>query len=698
MQKKVYILMLLLSALVFASCADESEQPAPAAPLQQAERPQVPLSLSLSLGSEGQTRADFNYDSSQKKLTLTWSEKDQVGVYIKTLDGTILRAGALSNAGKTPSGDGKTCLFEGLAAQKFEGEEYIYMHPDLGRRTFVNLEEMSGQLGSTAHINDHLPIVWREGNAQGQCLGYVLHLTLNFRKTNPGKLKKVTLLTDRRNMDGLVHGDRIFPRHYSINYLALDADDVPFNPSTTGSVVEGYSTNNSDYTHAITLNVTGDGTVGETGGQHVTDVYLTSSEVKNLNIYSSKIKVMAVGDDNKIYSSTTSVSFKGQSTMGTGPYPSDDLLKNGTVRKMTAVMQEGDLSTTIINENNKVTSILGMWNEYGRPYDPNGLMVYEGGEAPLPEVGSGIMPDQLIENIAALRTRSLQSLTGTATNSTPTHTWVLYESQCPGYTNNNMILNDGGANNDHGTNHSQSGTTINNIEITSPTKVYFTFLGEYAWWQNLIGYYHYNKNNVPGLSNDVTKVIIFPNASKPGHEPFNTFGATVNNIGKAEDAPLKLGETVELVYTAPDGTVSREFPADEVMGFFLMQNPQANGFQQSGFSLMNWTVPKYFSNQAWNADNAGWPTNGRLNTFVSADVCSTTPTSNNYMAPQSTKIPGIAFYGAMDDINKRGEATAWSAMLFAISTSNPAAMKTQNRMYFNLGTGNTVVRKENVDD
>lgn len=694
---------MLIAATALASCSDElgADVSAP----QQTERKLVSLSFEATLGREdaSATRVGYEYggigDGSKNGLKLTWSEKDQIGVYIKTTEGIIVRAGSISKSGDTTD-DGKTCVFSGLVSEKFEDEKYIYMHPDLGRRTFVNLEDMSGQLGNTAHINDHLPIVWREGNAKGEFLGYVLHLTLNFQTINPGKLKKVTLLTDRRNMDDQVYGDRIFPRHYSINYLALDAGEFPFNPNPSGSIVEGSATNNSDYTHAITLNVTGDGTVHETGGLYTTDVYLTSSEVKNLNIFSSKIKVMAVGEGNNIYSSKSSVSFKGQSTMGTGPYYSDAILKNGTVRKMTADMQEGALSTTIINETYKVNSILGMWNEYGRPYDPNGLMVYEGGDATLPATGSGVMPDQLINNITALRTRSLQSLTGTATSNTPTHTWVLYESQCAGFTNSYMIVNDGGANTDHGNDHTQSNTTINNIEITSPTKVYFTFLGEFAWWQNLIGYYHYNKNNIPASSNDITKIIIFPNASKPGHEPFNTYGAARDNIGKAEDAPLKLGETVKLLYMNPDnGTVSEEFPKDEVIGFFLMQNPQANGFQQSAFSLMNWNVPRYFSNQAWNADNAGWPTTtGRLNTFVSADVCNAAPTSKDYKAPPSAKIPGIAFYGAMDDINKRGEVTAWSAMLFAISTSDPAAMKTQNRMYFNIGTGNTVVLKENVND
>lgn len=687
-------------ALAFVGCAEEAPEPSPnpTAPVEAAtvHRDSVPLTFEASLGG-GATRAEFKYESSALKLS--WSEKDALGVYIKTEDGKILRAGSIFGTGDITN-SGKTRKFSGYVLQKFDGEEYIYMHPDIGSQTYVNLEEMEGELNSTAHLNEHLPIVWWEKVTKGTYLGYVLRLTLNFQTTNPGRLKKVTLLTDRRNVDAKVYGDRIFPRHYNINNLALGGSVFPFNASNTGSIVEGYDTDNADYTHAITLNVKGDGTVHKIGDNYTADVYLTSSEVQNLNILSSKIKVSAVNENNTIYSSSVSVSFYGQN--GKTSYSSDELLKNGTLKKMAAIMQEGNLSTTIINEKYKVTSILGMWNEYGRPYDPNGLMVYEGGDAELPAKGSGIMPDQLIDNISALRTRSLQSLTGTATSGTPTYTWVLYESQCTGYQNNHMILRETGpesAQTDHGADHSQSGTTINNIEIISPTKVYFTFLGEYAWWQNLIGYYHYNKNQSVASSDDVTKVIIFPNASKPGHEPFNSFGASVNNIGKAEDAPLKLGETVKLLYTNPDGTVSEEFPADEVIGFFLMQNPQANGFHKSDFNLMNWLVPKYFSNQAWNASaNTGWPTTGRLNTFVSADVCNVTNPATNYKAPSSTKVKGMAFYGAMDDISKRGQNTAWSAMLFAISTSNPEAMKTQNRMYFNIGTGNTVVLKENVTD
>lgn len=704
MKHPLLYILLLMAASVFAGCTSEwfdvATDDTTEAPI--ADRAEVAVSFDATLGTETpDSRAAYTYSdgvaggNGGKGVKTTWKKGDALGVYIKTTDGTILRAGSIVNT--AVSDGGTTQHFEGRAFQLFEGEHYIYMHPDIGRKTYVNLESQNGHLNSTDHIADHLPIVWDESTT-GQYLGYILHLTLDFQSVNPGQLKKVTLLTQRRSDE-----DRIFPRHYDINSLA-NSSVIPFDAQANSSVSgtpTGLQTSSTDFTHAITLNVTG-GTVTDDGdGTYSTEVYLTSSQVEHLNLYSSYVYALAVNDADQPFAST-SISFKGQGSAPGRVLLSSGVLPNGTVRKMTATMSPGSISSTLINSQYKVFSIMGMWNEYGRPYDPNNLMVYAGGNATLPAIDSGTMPTQLIQNMPALRDRSLKSLTGEGLEkNTPTHTWVFYESQCDGYKNNYMILNDGGANSDHGTDHSQANTTINNITIMAPTKVYLTFLNEFAWWQNLIGYYHYPEGNVPASPNEVAKNIILPNVSKPGNEPFNTNTTSQKpdeKVGKDEDAPLNLGETIKLLYTRPDGTVTDEFPAGTVIGFFLMANAQANGFQTSGFNLMNWTVPTHYSNSAWNTVNPGWPTTGRRNTFASADICNVASTDNNYKAPQSTKIPGIAFYGAMDDIKKNGQNTAWSAMLYAISTSDPAAMQTHNRMYFNIGTGNTAVLKQNVDD
>lgn len=686
-------LMLVLAATVLVSCADESELSAPAAP-QPAEREQVPLSMALTLG-DGDTRVGYTYDSENKKLSLSWSEKDQVGVYIKTKEGLILRAGALIN---TDAPVDNTCVFKGLVAQKFDGEKYIYMHPDLGMKTYIDFENQYGYINSTDHLNDYLPIVWREndsGSYMGYYMGYVLKLNLTFSE-NPGTLKKVSLVTLKRDGE-----DRIFPRNYNINKLGND-DDYPFG---FDSKTAGYSqaANNGQLTSAISFNVVGTGAPTKVSdSEYTAEVYLVSSTVKNLDVYNTKVHIEVINNKGETFiCSPASLNGQKDANSGTGLLE-QNVMPNGTVRKMASTMTSGGVVPTIINYQYKVNSLLGMWNIYGEPYDPFRLIVYDGGTSSMPE--DGVLPQNLKDNATKLRDRYPRHLSGGAASGTPSYTYVTYESQCEHFTGNTYILKDTQASDDHGTDgHRQDNTTVNNITITSKdgTEVFFTFLSEYAWWQNLIGYYHYPKDHVPESSLDVVKTIIFPNVSKPGHEPFNSEnpskGAGPNdNIGQSSNAPLKEFETVKLLYTNPEtGKSSTTFPKDEVIGFFLMQDVKANGFQQSTFSLLNWNKPIYFTNTAWNKQNSGWNNSWfRQNTFTSADVAYFDNANGDTREDAATSVvKGVAVYGAMDDISKMYQATAWSAMLFAISTKDPNGMQTQNKAFFNLGTGYVTVIK-----
>lgn len=237
----------------------------------------------------------------------------------------------------------------------------------------------------------------------------------------------------------------------------------------------------------------------------------------------------------------------------------------------------------------------------------------------------------------------------------------------------------------------QANAVCNNITITAPTEVYVTFLSEYAWNQNLLGYYHY-EGEAPSSGNDVNKNIIYPNLSKPGHEPFNTNGKPTNNIGKDGDAPLTEYETVKLMYLKPDGTAETIFPANTVIGFFMMIDVQANGFQQSQYSLLKWSQWRTFTNSAWNAENSRWSgAYNRCNFFASADVCNTSGTSASEAS--SSAIPGLALYGMKDNATNDAN-TAYSTCLFMVSTSEPSAMQTQNKCYFNIGSGPLVINKQ----
>jgi len=90
--------------------------------------------------------------------------------------------------------------------------------------------------------------------------------------------------------------------------------------------------------------------------------------------------------------------------------------------------------------------------------------------------------------------------------------------------------------------------TEKRIVLTKESEVYITFIAEGAGWANTFGYYTYDVNNPPGSSQDIEKIVLFPNVSAD----LLTQGST-----------LKLG----------DGT----FPAGTVIGFFLIARGYENG-------------------------------------------------------------------------------------------------------------------------
>lgn len=648
--RKTYILYILLAVLL-AGCAKEVPEPTPdptasVEAVTAVHRDSVPLSFEASLGG-GATRAEFKYESNALKLT--WSKDDALGVYIKTEDDKILRAGSIYGTGT--AGD-ETRTFSGYVLQKFEHEEYIYMHPDLVNGTAVNFEEQYGEINGANTLNNYLPIVWKAdaGGTMptlGACKGYVIRLVLNFTE-NPGNIRKILLHTSKTSSTP----DRIFPRSYSIDYFT---NDEPFK---FASVTAGTSAPAAMYSDAISLNVVGTGTPHDNGdGTYTVEAYLASASVQNLNVYSSQLRVEVINHDGKTFASTP-VNFKGQPGASSQQLLANAVFPDASLRKMEQTMSPGGITPTIINYQYGISSILGMWNQYGQCYDPNGLVFLKDGTGG----NNAGMPPVLVTNGVGLAIHDRYTLTNSSTG-TPTFTWDLYNAH---------------------TDKKQDNTTVNNIDITAETEIYVSFLSEYAWNQNLLGYYHYPTSSVPASAMDVMKNIIYPNLSKPGHEPFNTAGKPGNNIGKNEDAPMREYETVKLIYTNPStGVSSTTFPAGTTIGFWGMIDVKANGFQQSQYSLLNWNQWRFFTNSAWNKDNSKWTgAYNRCNFFASGDICNTTGTTATEAT--STIIPGVAIYGFKDNVTNE-QTTAYSTCIFLVSVSNTSAMTTHNKACFNIG-------------
>lgn len=599
-------------------------------------------------------------------LKLSWEADELLSVYIKKTDNSIVYAGQVASHGSTSDSKRR---FTGEIKAKDGGESYVYVHPALfeldqevrpnnyngyqpiGKIDYTN---QSGALGSTAHLTHYIPLVWEESSLNKPTNnGYALHLNLKFNE-DPGTIRKVTLQT----MPG-AGTTNIFPASFDARTMAAA------NASTE-----------------VTLNVTsGTATQGD-DGLWTADAYIASSNI-TADVFRTKFNVKVEAEKGTYYNEFRS--FAGQESATDKTLA---MLANGQCYNLTASMMSKDVAPTIVSSTYKVNSLLGMWDTYGKVTDPFGLVKTTG------------LPSQLSDLIGTSDKQTAftdRMLVDASSQGTPTFTWTMVTNQCGG-------------------SYKQADVTYNNIEIVGEsTEVYVTFLSEYAWAQNLLGYYHYPKDNVPTSSSDVLKTIIFPNVSKGGHVPYNKDGvdggANVNpntdaaNVGVAEKAPLQEYTTVQLLYNNPDGSFSKVFPVGTTIGFFIMRDPQASSSghdegsmgdtsddTHAGYSprpdntLLDWNSWRLFTNTAWNSasGNIGWwNTMSCQNFFCSANVGDAT---------NGGVIQGLALYGAKDDASHNYNYS-FSAMLYMVSTSNQSSMRTANKCYFNLGTGNQIINK-----
>lgn len=603
------------------------------------ERHMVQLDFTASLGQQAETRVLFSpvaAGGDNTNLRLTWSNEETLGVYIKS--GTsYFYAGTLTGTGASGT---TSCVFTGQVLSKREGEEYLFMHPAIAGETVgsaaqgsISFNNASASINGTSHLNSVLPLLWHESsagsNTPAEYQGLVIIAHLQFA-TDPDQIQSVTLQTMDR-----------------------DTDDPVFTSTFSAATMSGSPT----LSKSITVNISS-GSLNQDQSTHLYEgeVYIPCGH-SSADVFRSKYNLKVVTKDGKTYYSEY-LSFPGQDSA-----PSSILtmpLANGKCYTLTAPMSEG-FAPTVISSQYKVNSLLGMWNEFGKPYDPNGLIVYSG-EGDLPSS----LPTQLADNKASILARYMNNGTGTPTFF-GAGTTSLYESG-------------------RGDDVKQDNVTFNNITLTSPSEVFVTFISEFGWNENLLGYYHYPQDGTP-TSSSVTKTLIFPNVSKPAHEPFNKgVGQDKNNIGTADDAPLREFETVKLLYTDPQtGISTTTFPAGVSIGFFMMIDTEAReDSPKSGYDLLNWNQWRLFTNSAWNADNSKWPATGYTNSnfFASGDVCN-----------GDSPVQGLAIYGVKDR-GDNNDATAYGAMIFMVSTSVPTAMQTQNTAYFNIGDGDLVKAKQ----
>lgn len=109
--------------------------------------------------------------------------------------------------------------------------------------------------------------------------------------------------------------------------------------------------------------------------------------------------------------------------------------------------------------------------------------------------------------------------------------------------------------------------TGNTVEVDN-AELWFTFVNEYAWNENALGYYYYPEGQKPASKDDLKLFVCVPNASVANNAPFgtqNSYGFHSN-----EDAPIKTNHRVQLLYVDDEGNVSKNFPPGTTIGFFTI--------------------------------------------------------------------------------------------------------------------------------
>lgn len=125
-------------------------------------------------------------------------------------------------------------------------------------------------------------------------------------------------------------------------------------------------------------------------------------------MFRTKYNVKVVATNGTYYSDYKSMPGQAGATSDAGLA----MLANGKSYKLSAKMSKG-YATTIISDNFKVNSLLGMWNKYGKAYDPQGLVAYAGGSE---DISGASIPDQLKSNKDAILDRAKSQLTSGTPN------------------------------------------------------------------------------------------------------------------------------------------------------------------------------------------------------------------------------------------------------------------------------------------
>lgn len=193
-------------------------------------------------------------------------------------------------------------------------------------------------------------------------------------------------------------------------------------------------------------------------------------------------------------------------------------------------------------------------------------------------------------------------------------------------------------------------------ETVESANIFFTLVGEAAWYENAVGYYYYDTANPPADPSELKKFVILPNTSITNNAPYGVKG---NYLIDNKYAPTYTNMRVQLLYQDADGNLTPDFPAGITVGYFIISNAFAQG--SSHITSLSLDRTFYYSNELWNKGSekrfiALAAKDGSLvygvedgsSDFSADDLLFTISASPNFAIRKPTELPTID-----EDMNER---------------------------------------------
>lgn len=527
------------------------------------------------------TKIDFSYDSA---LQMVWSEGDRLNIFILKSNGSYERAEVNGQPSYMSQKEGtefdeNTLVFAGKARALADGEKYVFTYPPITDEWNGSVASVDLVNGAAAELKGYTFLRWDYDLASGEAAlskqSSIMKFTLAGMLPENADIKSITLAASggsgnvfMATTDLAILGNTMF---------RTTTDNITYTFS-------GLRTNTSGGVDATIFLPTPLANADFTGDGKYYDIHVVCE--KNGVITNEKT--------NRTIAATNA--FK-QAIV----YP---VSRGNKENDFGAAQNPGssvDGGTNVTEPEKTITSVIGPWDDYGRPTDDiYGIL----------SAGENFRNNNQHARLVIQAARNLYTSGSDNINvhgdDFRSYFWTLCgdtgSSSGPQYVTTAQ-MSDGSVDLD-----------FNNVRIVKDTKVYLTFIGTRAWNKNSLGYYVYPTSKETEFKEcptsfpqqKVQEQLVFPSLSQPVN------GSAVDK----QYAVIDPMTTVQMLNPEYDGQgnivgYSATFPAGTTIGFVTRVAKWSDKLSASALNLQSRAL---YTNAAWNVNNnnvtgslQGWP-------------------------------------------------------------------------------------------